>query len=87
MSFSIFTVDFSEKIFEDYKFSEDDFVIVGDNITESENGTTILDTPTDVVGITYREGCGFGKKTISIAYNGDIYPCHMLHCQECKWEI
>lgn len=33
MSFSIFTVDFSEKIFEDYKFSEDDFVIVGDNIT------------------------------------------------------
>ena len=84
MSFSIFTVDFSEKIFEDYKFSEDDFVIVGDNITESENGTTILDTPTDVVGITYREGCGFGKKTISIAYNGDIYPYHMLHCQECK---
>ena len=84
MSFSIFTVDFSEKIFKDYKFSEDDFVVVGDNITESENGTTILDTPTDAIGITYREGCGFGKKTISIAYNGDIYPCHMLHCQECK---
>lgn len=41
-------------------------------------------TAHEISNITYREGCGFGKKTISIAYNGDIYPCHMLHCQECK---
>lgn len=84
MSFSIFTVDFNDKIFADYKFNEGDFIAVGDNITDSENGITILDTPSDTIGITYREGCGFGKRIISVAYNGDVYPCHMLHCQECR---
>lgn len=84
MSFSIFTVDFTNPIFSDYQFEEKDFLSVGDNVTNSRNGITVLDTPTDTVGITYREGCGFGKRIISIAYNGDVYPCHMLHCNECK---
>lgn len=84
MSFSIFTVDFNQDIFKEYKFDDNDFIDIGENITNSENGIVILDTPSEDVGITYREGCGFGKHGISVAYNGDIYPCHMLHCAECK---
>lgn len=84
MSFSIFTVDFSKEIFEDFKFNENDFMIIGKNIANSENGIVVLDTPFEDVGFMFREGCGFGKQIISIAYNGDVYPCHMLHCAECK---
>lgn len=84
MSFSIFTVDFNKAVFSDYRFTDDDFEEIGNSITNSKNGIVILDTPSEDVGITYREGCGFGKQTISIAYNGDVYPCHMLHCAECK---
>ncbi len=43
-----------------------------------------LYTPTDVVGITYQEGCGFGKKTISIAYNGRHLSVPYATLPECK---
>lgn len=84
MSYSIFTADFQKEELRDYRFDESDFIKIGDNITDSENGIQIIDTPDLRVGLNYREGCGFGKRTLSIGYNADVYPCHMLQCKDCK---
>lgn len=84
MSYSIFTADFESEVFKDYRFEESDFVKIGDNITNSSNEIEIIDTPDLRVGLNYREGCGLGKRTLSIGYNGDVYPCHMLQCDSCK---
>jgi len=84
MSYSIFTVDFEDELFKDFSFIDEDFLRIGDNITNSERYMPIMDTPNEDVGLNYREGCGMGKNIVSIAYNGEVYPCHMLQCDECS---
>ena len=32
--------------------------------------------------LSVRESCGVGVRTLSVAADGTIYPCHMLHVQE-----
>lgn len=34
-------------------------------------------------GLRARSICGLGRTTLSMAANGNIYPCHMLHRDEC----
>lgn len=40
-----------------------------------------MDTPAST-SLTVKRNCGAGHKTLSVAADGTIYPCHMLHRRE-----
>ena len=83
MTYSIFTVDETANDFSEYLFDEDDFVQIGQTVANSGKPTTIMDSPMEKVGLNCRSCCGFGNSLISIGYNGNVYPCHMLHYDDC----
>lgn len=41
----------------------------------------VLDSPLGV-SITVKRSCGLGQRTISVAADGVVYPCHILHTPE-----
>ena len=46
-------------------------------VTEGLPGTDPLDT--EAPPIFARDSCGAGTRTLSVAADGTVYPCHMLH--------
>lgn len=40
-----------------------------------------LDAPLSL-NLALKDACGAGRSTLSLAADGTVYPCHMLHCRE-----
>ena len=82
-NFSIFTVDPHDIVFKDYLLDENDLEIIVRKINEGDNiyiDDTVINGKSDgIEGLRCTTGCKLGCKMISIAANGNIYPCHMLH--------
>lgn len=81
-SYSIFTADPSEPLFQDFLFTNEDLHNIGKNLMKLNNEITFQDMPFDCLNLFCREKCEVGNKLISIGANGDVFPCHMLHKQE-----
>lgn len=60
--------------------SEEDLVAFGKRLFES--GTkglpNVLDAPIGM-NITVKHSCGAGRQNVSLAADGNVYPCHMMH--------
>lgn len=81
-SFSIFTVEPNNKMFQDYILSNDDLILVEKTLMELNGEVTLRDFPVDGFNLVCRRKCEAGNKLISIAADGTVYPCHMLHQNE-----
>ena len=49
------------------------------NCFNGSNEDLTLEADKDNCDVLVRKSCGAGTNTISVAANGNIYPCHMLH--------
>lgn len=82
ITFSVLTCDLNDEIYSKYIMNYDD---MKDFISQNSNSDNMEDFPSsNLESLGFKEDCGFGKKLISIASNGDIFPCHMLHFEELK---
>lgn len=83
LAFSILTCDLRSKDLGIYVLSNQDLMY----IVENECGSVlsaISDTPIDYTNMSFSESCGAGINIISIASDGAVYPCHMLHFPQYK---
>jgi len=76
ISFSLMTCNPDE--FGDYVISEENLEYIAKSILESNEEYVLNDTPLNYC-LQVQESCGAGKTIISIAADGNVYPCHMLH--------
>ena len=83
-SYSMFTVSPENPLFRDFIFDEHDLPRIVDNMVESNMSDDFEDVPISRAGLNCRNGCEAGNKLVSVAANGDVYPCHMLHTPEMK---
>ena len=82
ITFSVLTCDINDVIYSKYIMNYDD---MKNFISQNSNSDNVEDFPSsNLERLGFKEDCGFGKKIISIASNGDIFPCHMLHFEELK---
>ncbi len=84
LSFSIFTVDPHDEEFKDYIFDNKSLVDFSKRVLTFDENVPIMDMPTGEVCLTCRGNCEVGKEMVSIAADGSIYPCHMLHDNELR---
>lgn len=78
-SFSIFTAEPDNILFQDYILSDGDLLFVEKKLMELNGEVTLQDFPVDGFNLVCRKKCEAGNKLISIAADGTVYPCHMLH--------
>lgn len=80
ISFSIFSAgdDFNE-----FLLDNEDLINLSNYITQSEKKIEIKDTVFNYT-INIGKSCGICETLISVAANGDVYPCHMLHAPKFK---
>lgn len=87
-NFSIFTVDPHDKTFSDFILEDNDIYEIAKVINEGDNvyieDSVINGNSDGVEGLCCKVGCGLGCKMVSIAANGEVYPCHMLHKEAMK---
>lgn len=81
-SFSIFTVNESNPLFNKYVLSDTDLVEIERTLMELNIEASIEDIPIGGEVLSCRSRCEAGNKLISIDARGDVYPCHMLHQKE-----
>lgn len=78
-SFSIFTVEPDNILFQDYILSNDDLIFVEKKLMVLNGEVSLQDFPVDGFNLVCRKKCEAGNKLVSIAADGTVYPCHMLH--------
>ncbi|MBE5841271.1 MAG: radical SAM protein [Butyrivibrio sp.] len=79
-NFSILTASPKESIFADYVLRKEDFDYMEKFL--NHNKAVITDSAMESEGLSCKSRCGAGKLLVSIAADGTVYPCHMLHVQE-----
>ena len=64
-------------------FKEQDFLLLSECLSESAEivGESSLNASLGI-NLFVKEDCGLGSRTISVAADGTVYPCHMLHRPE-----
>lgn len=77
-SFSILTVNSSNKVFKDYMLDNLDFEKMKEFL-KRQSEVIITDTPINNFSMSCKTRCGAGRNLISIGADGSVYPCHMLH--------
>jgi len=80
MNISLFTADSEDEALREYVLDDTDFEKLA-HISDGLGGLPIMDSGIEG-GLGCKESCGAGKSLVSIASNGDIYPCHMLQSKE-----
>lgn len=76
-NYSAFTSN--DKDVSEYKLDEQDYKdIFNEHMPEFVSDSGIN------TALGFRNGCGAGKKIISVSSNGDIYPCHMFYGMDYK---
>lgn len=81
-SFSIFTVDETNPLFDEYVLSDADLIEIERVMMELNIDAAIEDVPIGGEAIICRSRCEAGNKLVSIDARGNVYPCHMLHKEE-----
>lgn len=76
-NFSLLTASNDNKVFKDYLLDKEEFMAVQEYL-KREN-IPIMDTAFETIGLQCKNRCGAGKNLVSIAADGTVYPCHMLH--------
>lgn len=76
-SYSIFTVSPFNSLFKEFLFTRQELSLIADNMLKNNDSLALRDI--NQIGLTCCNSCGAATRTISIAANGDVYPCHMLH--------
>lgn len=83
LSFSILTC--SSKEFKDFIPEENELVYLGKKMAKADKPISIIDTPLENFGMEVKRTCEAGNKILSIAANGDVYPCHMMHSEKLRF--
>lgn len=83
-SFSIFTVEENNILFEDFVLNDRDLIQINENLKAIDLEAFIEDTPIGSCNLNCRYKCEAGNKMLSIDARGNVYPCHMLHYDELK---
>lgn len=76
-NYSVLTVEPNNKDFKDFILKESDF----EELTEGIENVEIQE---DSFTMGCKLSCGAGKDMLSIASDGTVYPCHMLHHKELR---
>ena len=76
-NYSILTVDSNNKDFIDFILKKEDF-------EELIEGIENVNIQEDSCSLGCKLSCGAGKDMLSIASDGTVYPCHMLHREELR---
>jgi radical SAM protein with 4Fe4S-binding SPASM domain len=83
-NFSPLTVDVKNLVFQDYILGDDDMSKVGLYVASGGENVSVLDSALHGSSLYCTKGCGVGRNIISIGADGTVYPCHMLHVENCK---
>lgn len=81
-NFSILTTALNDMTFKDYILTKDDFKCVEEFL--NQNNVAVMDSAMETKRLCCKSRCGAGKLLISIAADGSVYPCHMLHVKGLK---
>lgn len=76
LGFSLLTAPIAE--LGDYAIGEDDLAELGRSVADGKGGCGD-DLLGPGVALAARATCGAGVRTLSVAADGTVYPCHMLH--------
>lgn len=78
LAFSILSVDKDDPQFKGYLFDDQDFEEISVAISGDQE-IKLLDTPLNNLALDCKSRCGVCNQIVSIAADGTIFPCHMLH--------
>lgn len=81
-NFSMLTTSPDDEAFKDYILTDEDFEIVKEYV--NHNKAVITDSAMESEGLSCKSRCAAGKMMVSIAADGTVFPCHMLHVDELK---
>lgn len=82
VSFSILSCVEENSPYGDLVPKKEELIALGEQaVSERKQPISLLDTPVSN-SLTVKPYCGAGTTTLSIASDGTIYPCHMLHHSE-----
>lgn len=87
-NFSIFTVNPYDESLSHLVLENNDIIKIANLINEEDDiyieDSIVRGHSDGIDGLCCRNGCGVGNSIISIAANGDVFPCHMLHIPDLK---
>lgn len=87
-NFSIFSVDPYDETFSGFVLDESDLGRIAKFVNDVEGvyiEDSVINGQSDgLEGLRCKVGCGLGCGIVSVAANGDVFPCHMLHKEEMK---
>jgi radical SAM protein with 4Fe4S-binding SPASM domain len=85
LSYSLFTGSCSDPEVKELLPRENQLQELGETVFSQSCGamSTVQDSPL-AVNLSVARKCGAGKETLSVAADGTLYPCHMLHLEECR---
>ncbi len=81
-NFSILTTSSDDEALADYVLNKEDFDKVNEYL--KQHRAIITDSALESEGLACKTRCAAGKMMVSIAADGTVYPCHMLHVDELK---
>lgn len=83
ISFSLFSPVGNSATIRDITPSRIDLMRLGlEMATPHDDGAIIADDTPINTNLAVKAGCGAGCSQMSISASGEIYPCHMLHCEK-----
>jgi radical SAM protein with 4Fe4S-binding SPASM domain len=85
LSYSLFTGSCSDPEIKELLPHESELRELGETVfSQSCSALSIVQDSPLAVNLSVARKCGAGKETLSVAADGTLYPCHMLHLEECK---
>ena len=79
-SFSMLTVSKADEVMQDYILDDSAIKVVEEYLMKHK--IAIMDSPMESINLVCKTRCGAGKLLVSVAADGTVYPCHMLHIPE-----
>jgi radical SAM protein with 4Fe4S-binding SPASM domain len=85
LSYSLFTGSCSDPVVKGLLPRKEQLRELGETVFSQSSGASspVQDSPL-AVNLSVARKCGAGKETLSVAADGTLYPCHMLHLKECR---
>lgn len=81
-NFSVFSVDPRDPAVQGLQLDSADLVRIARTIEASDRAyldESVLAGGDGLDGLMCKSGCGVGRELVSIAADGTVYPCHMMH--------
>jgi radical SAM protein with 4Fe4S-binding SPASM domain len=85
LSYSLFTGLCSDPEIEELLPHESELRELGETVfSQSCDALSAVEDSPLAVNLSVSRKCGAGKESLSVAADGTLYPCHMLHLEECR---